>query len=71
MTLNFLHRYLEKYSNMNFPLLFFAQWFVRNENSENLFMKKIKIYVWDVSSSAGTKDKEVAGTYKSPYKNSK
>jgi hypothetical protein len=34
-------------------------------------MKEIKIYVWDVSLSAGTKDKEAAGRYKIPYKNSK
>jgi hypothetical protein len=51
--------------------LSFANWFVRNENSENLFMKEIKIYVWDANPLAGTKDKKAAGSYKSPYKNSK
>jgi hypothetical protein len=33
-------------------------------NSKNLFME-IKVYVWDFGPSAGPKDKEAAGKYKS------
>lgn len=39
-------------------------------NCKNLFME-IKVYVWDMGPSAGPKDKEAAGRYKSEYKNFK